>query len=523
MEAWLNHNCEIIVSLELPIKGIVGVIGGSEQDVTKALRSLDTPSSAVPDAVELRADLFDNPRAALDILETVPRSLSVIFTVRLPDHGGKYEGDEPARIRLYRDAISRGASLVDAEWESPAASALAREKAPLLVSHHDFHAMPDAVTLERLTREMSSLSPRAMKLVPTAECPGDGLRMLEWVRSREAGSPHRIGFAMGETGLLSRVLSTAWGAPFTYAALGAQVAPGQTSVSDLRDLYRSAELDRDTRVLGVIGNPVVHSLSPHMHNPALQAHGIRAVYLPIRLGDFTELEPIVDPLGIDGLSVTIPFKAEALRFANQPDSQARSSGAANTLVVRRGSGGERTVLAYNTDFDGVLGPLRRRSLDPRGLSTGILGNGGAARGAAVALHGAGARVTIYYRNRERGRPVAEALGVDSAPLPDLTAGRHQLIINATPLGMKAGDPSPAPPTVFDAHTTAFDMVYDPPETPFLEAARESGSGTIPGREMLICQGLVQFKLFTGEEATYEELEAGFLNGQAARQAGLLGS
>jgi 3-dehydroquinate dehydratase/shikimate dehydrogenase len=447
----------------------------------------------------------------------------VIFTVRLPGHGGKYEGDEPSRIQLYRDAISRGASLVDAEWESPAASALARENAPLLVSHHDFQGMPDAATIERLTREMSALSPRAMKLVPTAKSPADGLRMLEWVHARETGAPHRIGFTMGETGLFSRVLSTAWGAPFTYAALGAQVAPGQTSVSDLKDLYRSARRDRNTRILGVIGNPVAHSLSPHMHNLALQAHGIEAVYLPIRLGEFSEVEPILDPLGIDGLSVTIPFKEDAFRFATQPDTQASSSGAANTLVVRRARGAQRTVLAYNTDFDGVLGPLRRHKLDPRGLSTGILGNGGAARGAARALQGAGGQVTIYFRNPERGEPVARALGVDSAPLPNLAAGRHQLILNATPLGMKPGDLSPVPHDVFNADTTAFDMVYDPPETPFLAAAREAGSKTIQGREMLICQGLVQFQLFTGEEATYEELEAGFLSGQAARRAGLPGA
>jgi 3-dehydroquinate dehydratase/shikimate dehydrogenase len=485
----------------------VGVIGGNEQDVRKALRSLEAPSCPAPDAIELRADLFEKPQAALDTLDTVPRGLPVIFTIRLPAHGGKYEGDEPSRIRLYREAISRGAALVDTEWESPAASALAQEKAPLLVSHHDFQGMPDSRMLQRLTREMSALSPRALKLVPTAKSPADGLRMLEWVHSREAGSPHRIGFAMGETGLLSRVLSTAWGAPFTYAAMGARVAPGQTSVTELKELYRTARLDRSTRVLGVIGNPVAHSRSPQMHNHALQAHGINAVYLPIRLGEFTELEPIVDPLGLHGLSVTLPFKEDAFSFADQPDSQARSSGAANTLVIQRESDGRRTVLGYNTDFQGVLGPLRRRGIDPRGLSAGILGNGGAARGAARALKDSGAEVTIYYRNPERGRPVATALGADSAPLGDLRAGRHQLIINATPLGLKPEDPSPVPPEVFDAQTTAFDMVYDPPETPFLLAARESKSGTIPGQEMLICQGQVQFQLFTGEEATYEELEA----------------
>ncbi len=510
---------------DFPIRGVVGVLGGARADVQSglaALTALETPPGGGslrpggPDAVEIRADLFEDPPEALEVLRRLPPGLPAIFTVRLPEHGGKYSLDEGSRIALYEDALSLGARLLDVERGSDAARDLAGRRAPLVVSWHDFNSMPGPAELERLTREMASLSPLGIKLVPVAQEPVDSVRMLEWVAAARPGEPARIGFAMGEMGLASRVLSIAWGAPFTYAAMGAPVAPGQTSVADLKDLYRAHRLTRSTRVFGVIGNPVAHSLSPHLHNPALAARGIDAVYLPLRLETFPELEHLIDPLKIDGLSVTIPFKEAALRFADEPDERSRSSGAANTLVIERQHAGNRVIRAYNTDFDGVLGPLARRKIEVRGLSAGIIGNGGAARGAARALKDSGARVTIYFRNPARGRPVAGALGVDASPIEQLTAGRHQLIVNATPLGMHAGDASPVPASVFDPGTWAFDMIYDPPGTPFLEAARAAGGRIIPGREMLICQALVQFRLFTGREATYEELEASFLRAQASR-------
>jgi 3-dehydroquinate dehydratase/shikimate dehydrogenase len=492
--------------MDLPVKGVVGVLGGDAAAVAAVLDSLSRPSAASPDAVEVRGDLFESPRAALDALHALPRGLPAIFTVRLPSHGGKFAGDEEVRLGLYREALARGAALVDAEGESDAARALAREGAPLIASHHDLGGMPAPAEIARLTRAILDLGPRAIKLVPTAGALADALAMLDWVAAARPGEPPRIGFAMGEAGLPGRVLSLSRGAPFTYASFGGPVAPGQPSVADLKTLYRAARIGRATRVLGVAGNPVAHSLSPHIHNPALAARGIDAVYLPFRLGSLSEAVPALDPLRIDGLSVTVPFKEEALRLADEADGRARSAGAANTLVVRR-EGGSRTLHAYNTDFEGVLGPLRRRGIDPAGLPAAIIGNGGAARGAARALIDAGATVTIYFRDPSRGGPVAAALGAAGLPLERLERGRQRLIVNATPLGLHENDPSPVPAGVFDGRTVAFDMVYGPPGTPFLEAARAGGAGaTIGGAEMLVAQAIEQFRLFTGRDVTLEELE-----------------
>lgn len=503
-----------------PLEGVLGVLHGStaqvEADLARALAAAERAPGGV--GVEVRADLFPTPDEAIDLIGRLPSSLPALFTLRLARQGGRFEGDETRRIKFLRKALEQGARMVDVEWGSEAARVLTADGAPTVISHHSFDSMFDRSELERLTEAISALRPRAIKLVPTANLPEDGLRLLEWLDGTPADGPRRIGFAMGEMALFSRVLSLAHGAPFTYGAIGQSVAPGQVSLEDLLDLYRIPERTRTTRTFGVIGRPIAHSLSPHMHNAALGGLNIDAIYLPFLLERFEDVLPLVEPLGIDGLSVTIPFKENARRFA-AADVDERSShcGATNTLLFRdRGGLGAQ---GFNTDFDGVLGPLKRRQIQLGGLSAAILGNGGAARAAAMALVSEGATVTLYYRNPERGDPVARELAVAGRPLADLAPGNHGLIINATSAGLHPGDSSPVAADVFAPTTTAFDMIYEPRDTPFLAAAAAAGCECVPGREMLISQGLVQFQLFTGRAAEYAVFEQGFDAGRESRTAG----
>ena len=498
-----------------PLGTVVGVLAGKAEEVTIALERLEQlAKNAAPGTlgVEIRADLLDSPEAALELLARLPGGVGALFTIRLEQEGGAFRGRDEGRVALFRAALAHGAVLVDAEWGSEAARALSEENAPLVLSHHDFDGMFNDAQLEDLTRDAAALSPRAIKLVPTARSPRDGLRMLEWVASATADGPHRIGFAMGEKAFFSRVLTPAWGSPITYGALGNAVAPGQASAADLLALYHVPQLSRETRTLGVIGNPISHSLSPHMHNAGLLERGIDAVYLPFLLASFEDLKPLIGPLQIDGLSVTIPFKEDAFRYAAEnAEERARRAGAANTLVFRPDGLGTPSVGGYNTDFDGVLGPLTRRGISPGGLTTAIIGNGGASRGAAAALCDAGAKVTLYYRNPDRGAPVARDLGVAGKRLSQLV-GNERLIVNATSLGLKSDDASPVPQSVFKADTIAFDMVYGSAVTSFVQAAQRAGATCITGKEMLVEQGLVQFELFTGKRSSYETFEAGLTAG-----------
>lgn len=500
-----------------PVRGVVGIVGGPEDEVRRQVACLEGTG---PGGVEVRADLFPARADALSVIGRLRDRLPVLFTVRREAEGGAYRGAESDRIEMYEEALRRGAVLVDAELGSDAARVLARRGAPLLLSHHDFDAMIGDAELAKLTKEGESLSPLGIKIVPVATRPVDGLRMLEWVAGEDGAArrPRRVGFAMGERGVFSRILAPAWGAPITYGSLTAErIAPGQLAARELIEVYRAPTLTRRARIYGVIGSPVHHSLSPHMHNAALAARGIDAVYLPLELERFSDLADIAGALGIAGVSVTIPFKQDAYAHAAVTDAVSEHSGATNTLVWERTAGGDTRVRGWNTDGDGVLEPLARRRIQLPGLSVGILGNGGAARGAAGALLAAGSRVTLYYRNKEKGEPVARALGCGARAIEAVRPGDHALLVNATPLGLRPGDPSPVSSAVFGPETAAFDMIYDPPETPFLREAAQAGVRIlIPGREMLICQGLVQFRLFTGQEATYEEFEEAFLTAQRNR-------
>ena len=468
--------------------------------------------------VEVRADLFDSRDESLSLVSSLARNLPVLVTPRHPSQGGAWRWTEEERAAYCVDAMERGAALVDVEHGTEAAAILQAAGRKVLLSWHDFNGMISPGDLDGLTAVMESSAPAAIKVVPTAGRLADAVLMLEWVEGRPEQSPARVGFAMGPQGIPGRILSLSRGAPWTYGANGPAVAPGQLPVREMLDLYRVSQLDSETRVYGVVGNPVGHSLSPHMHNPALFSAGINAVYLPFHLDDLSELEGCWEALRLDGLSVTIPFKTDALERADDLSEEAGKCGAANTLVRSEDGSGNWRLRGFNTDINGVIDPLQDRLGDLDGIEVAVVGNGGAARGAVQALLDAGARPTIYYRSEESGGPVAEELGVNSGPIDELEAGAQRVIINATPLGLQPGDPSPIAGSVFDSATIAFDMVYDPPETRFLLDARSRGAETISGDEMLVAQGIVQFELFTGAKAAKAEFHR---NLQVARGAGSL--
>ena len=504
--------------------GEVKAMPGTDNARLSGVLSPVTPencNSGVPQGVggvELRADLFDTREESLSLVSSLAKDFAVLVTPRHPSQGGGWRWSEQERASYCKEALERGAALVDVEHGTEAAAVLQGEGLKVLLSWHDFQGMISLEDLEELTSEMEASDPVAIKVIPTAGKLADAVQMLEWLERREEAGPARVGFAMGPHGVAGRILSLSRGAPWTYGANGSAVAPGQLPVQDMVELYRVGELDRETRVFGVAGNPVGHSLSPAMHNPSLQGAGINAVYLPFHLEEFSELEGCWDALNLDGLSVTIPFKADALKRADEVSEEAARAGAANTLVRSKAESGSGLLRGMNTDFDGVLGPLRGRLGELEGVEVAVVGNGGAARGAVQALLDAGACPTIYCRNLERGGAVAGALGVKALSLGDIKPGAQRVVINSTPLGLQEGDPSPVPAEVFTGETVAFDMVYEPPITKFLEQAASQGATAIGGDEMLVAQGLVQFELFTGLQASPEAFAAGLEAARARKEA-----
>lgn len=267
-------------------------------------------------------------------------------------------------------------------------------------------------------------------------------------------------------------------------------------------------IDGETRVAGVLGWPVAHSLSPPMHNAAIAALGLRWVYVafPVRPERIAEAIAGARAMGIVGLNCTIPHKELVLPFVDEIDAAASAIKAVNTLHFRE----DGSVAGYNTDAYGFAQTiLAEAELPLAGETVLVLGSGGAARGMAAGAAMEGARKVILA-NRTRDR--AERIVADLAPRwPDTrwevvqhsppslanAAGRARVVANATSLGMRPSDPLPIPAECLSPEHVVFDTVYAPPETALLVAARERGAIAVGGLGMLARQGAKSLAIWSG--------------------------
>jgi 3-dehydroquinate dehydratase/shikimate dehydrogenase len=309
---------------------------------------------------------------------------------------------------------------------------------------------------------------------------------------------------MGDVGFPTRVLALRLGSAWSYASpTDSAVAPGQVTPVTLEDVYRFRDLTASTAVFGVIGNPVMHSRSPMIHNRGFASLGVDAVYLPFHVPDLDGFWKVADSLAIRGLSVTVPHKQAVLGPAVRGDDRVRAVGACNTLTRPRAGD---AWIGTNTDGDGFLAPLRAAfgGAVPAGLRATVIGAGGAARSVVAALKESGARVLVLNRTIENARNLAEAFGAESGGIDAQgmeAAGRFpDLIVQTTSVGMTPREDSdPAPGLRFSGSEIVYELVYSPAKTCLVRRALEAGCRVVYGREMLIAQAMRQFLLFTGSE------------------------
>jgi shikimate dehydrogenase len=258
----------------------------------------------------------------------------------------------------------------------------------------------------------------------------------------------------------------------------------------------------ETRLAAVIGDPVRHSRSPRIHNAAYAATGLDWVFVAfeVRAGRGYDAVRAMPVLGISGLSVTMPHKADAARACDELTPDAAALQVVNTVVLRE----DGSLWGDSTDGAGLVRSLTDAGLDVDGRAVLLLGAGGAARAAVVALGRAGARLTVTAR---RAEAAADAAGLmpDARPaaLDAVSIADFDVIVNATPLGM-AGEPLPV-----DAPGTgqwAVDLVYHPAVTPFLAAAGAAGAQVVGGLGMLVHQAAIGFEAMTGRSAPLEEMK-----------------
>jgi len=312
-----------------------------------------------------------------------------------------------------------------------------------------------------------------------------------------------IGLCMGEQGVISRVLCVRAGSQFTFAAVnpGEETAPGQMTARTLRDTFRLDYVDAATRVYGVAGDPVAHSLSPAMLNAAFRRENVNGVYLALHAKSMDDLLACVRDIPLAGLSVTMPYKEEILKHLDKTEPWTTKVGACNTVV--RGQDGK--LFGFNTDVNGVLRPLEIR-IRLQGARILVLGAGGAARAAVFGLKDRGAEVYILNRTAAAAQKLAKQARAKAIPRALLKKLEFDVIINATPAGME-GNRDPLPISELEMKCRYFfEMIYNPAETRLMKMARERGIHVIPGLEMFVQQGARQFEIWSGKPAPIMEMQ-----------------
>lgn len=427
------------------------------------------------DMVELRLDTVRDPDVAGAL---AGRTKPVVVTCRPPSQGGLFRGSEEERRRILQAAAASDAEFVDLEWQSGLEDLIAmRRGRGVVLSHHDFGQVP--ANLEGLAADMLHVGARIVKIAVAIDRPSACARLLDLSRRCDPGRCVLIG--MGDGGLVTRVLAARFGSPWSYAGDG--VAPGQISVEAMHREFAFRRLSAATRLYGLLGRPIAHSVSPAMHNAGFTDLGEDAVYLPLPVTDMDEFARFADAFAVGGVSVTIPFKADVLRVAREVTAVATRAKAANTLT--RMDGG---YAADNTDYEGFLAPLADVSLE--GRRAAVLGHGGAARTAALALTARGAHVTLYGRDERRTVADAETVGAVGRARP-VPPSSWDVLVNATPVGtFPAVETTACPEAVFEGGLV-YDLVYNPAETALLRAARQAGSRAIGGLDMLVEQARLQ--------------------------------
>lgn len=475
--------------------------------------------AARAEVIELRLDYLA-PAELEIVLRDLPATFAAnsshdfILTLRPREQGGQRELTLSERLEFWRraDALAPGCYY---DWELDLVEATTRNElnqerdnlSPdwrrIICSHHDFAGVPtDLANLyERLTRTPAAI----LKIAVNAHNINDCLPVFHLLERAQSEGRRLIAIAMGEAGATTRILGTAYGSYLTYGALTPQgaSAPGQITAADLRDLYHLDVLTPETFVTGLIGSPVAHSISPHMHNAALAACAQDGVYLPFLVDDLDSfMRRMVQPRTreinwrLRGLSVTAPHKRAVIKYLDEIDLSARAIGAVNTVVVRDGK-----LFGHNTDAAAAVAPLREL-FDLRGARVAVIGAGGAARAVLWQLAREGAQAIVFVRDAQRAAETAQQSGSACRPLQSADFGDYDIVINTTPLGTHGPREAMTPATAAQLRGAriVYDLVYNPIETLFMREGRSAGCLTLGGLPMLVVQAAEQFRIWTDHPA-----------------------
>jgi len=458
------------------------------------------------DLVELRLD------HVRDLGSSTIRKLAnsvgrrAIAALRSRGQGGASDVDSPQRTTVLREICRSRFAYVDLELETDredlgSLGRLASDhRTTVIVSHH-FAQAAEAQRVSEALDSCAALGEIAKVAVPVTGFE-EAIQLVDLVRSRNGRHRRFVLIGMGAGGMVTRALADSLGQEIQYASWGLSAAPGQLSLGTATRLR-----GREPMILGLIGHPVEHSISSTMHEAALSALGFPAAYLPFDIPPeaLDQFLLAAERLRIRGFNVTSPHKEAVARSVDELDGDAERLGVVNTVVLRDG-----WTAGHNTDVYGFRISLRSLGLRVGDRNALVVGAGGAAKAIVDVLLREGAHVQLTNRTPSRAEALAESFDdrIEVLPLGILTRkGPWDLLVNATPVGTKGvPDFLPVPEAVIGKAGFIYDLVYNPPVTPLLRAAKRLNRPGASGLEMLVHQGAKAFELWTGQAAPFDAMQ-----------------
>src|SRR3974390_1496769 len=478
-------------------EGISRICGVAAAPTARELAKLVRQAARETPTVELRLDWLRTDSEREKFLAWLKRGrwngITFVATCRRRIGGGELAGDFGEELYWLIQAREAGCQWCDLEVETlqelPDQSVKGfAVPGKVLLSVHDFRRTPWQPNRVELPGRAGA---DAIKIAGMARTIGDSVRLLRILKN----SRQVVAVPMGEIGLPARILALREGSALAYAPVAAATAPGQVPLGALKELYRAHELTQATRVYGVIGNPIGHSMSPLLHNTGYVAARKNAVFLPFLVESLGEFVKAIPKFDLSGFSVTLPHKQAIFRYLEDCEPLAEKIRAVNTVTVARNG----KLYGSNTDYLGVLRALEK-NMPLKGSRVLVLGAGGGARAAAFAVAKAGAEVCVCARRPDAAQELARAAGGEVIRRKELRKRKFDVIVNSTPLGMYP-HPEISPLEARELNCSlVMDLLYRPFEPNLLRIAAARGIRTVPGVEMFLAQGIAQWEHWMGWRA-----------------------
>ena len=464
------------------------------------------------DLAELRVDYLDPDERFLIRRFPEMAGIPVILTIRRAKDGGNFIGGEGARINILANGLAfadvdrrRNFAYVDLEedLDVPSLEEAARTFGTRIIrSWHNLEGVDEDLTgrLKRLKRVgdelvKASVMPRSLE---------DVTRVYKV--AKETKDLEKILLCMGEYGVNTRILAELLGSRISYTSAAGEpdlpvAAPGQMDPGELSELYRFHEISPATKIFAVSGYPLKVTGSPHFFNTIFGIEQTDAVYVPIPADSAESMLGLAEEIGIQGISVTVPYKEKVLPYLVNKSSEVQSIGACNTVVM-----GPQGWIGYNTDAAGFSGSLLSfvQLKDLRRRKVTIIGAGGAARAVAAEVYRLKGKALILNRTVTRARGLAEPYnfawaGMDSHGA-DLMVKYSDIIIQTSPVGMEPHpDEDPVEFYTFSGREIVMDLIYRPEKTRCLLRAEKAGCSILNGYDMLLRQARRQYEYYMNKE------------------------